>query len=185
MTTTHVVSHPLVVRLVMEQNHHRLAEGSLAAGRLLPLMHAPPVQSVARCLAALFPLASYAQLTAVLLRSYLAVLADRVQQGDLKSGFDDERLLFQFAATVVVGSDTQPPQDAATALMLSAEWAWEESQRAGIRSLADYRSAEKEEKTAEALATQVTSVLELFEVEGGAALEPGVIRDVVEVALGA
>lgn len=155
----------------------------MAAGRLLALVEAPPVQSLTRCLAPLFPLASYSQLTAVLLRSYLAVLADRVQQGDVEGGQAfNERLLVEFAAAVV--GKGQGPADAAGALMALAEWAWEESQKAGIRSLGDYRSLEKEEKTAEALATQVTSVLDLFQVEGGEALEAGVVRDVVEVALG-
>lgn len=155
----------------------------MAAGRLLALVEAPPVQSLARCLAPLFPFASYAQLTAVLLRSYLAVLADRVQQGDVEGGQAvNERLLVEFAAAVL--GKGQGPADAAGALMDLAEWAWEESQKAGIRSLGDYRSLEKEEKTAEALATQVTSVLDLFQVEGGEALDAGVVRDVVEVALG-
>ena len=77
-----------------------------------------------------------------------------------------------------------PGGDAAAALLALAEWAWEESQRAGIRSLGDYRSLEREEKTAEPLATQGTSVLDLFQVEVGEALEAEVVRDVVEVALG-
>lgn len=168
------------------QPRAELAAGSVAAGRLLALVEAPPVQSLARCLAPLFPLASYSQLTAVLLRSYLAVLADRVQQGDVEGGQAfNERLLVEFAAAVLAKQEAAPPaEDAGEALMALAEWAWEESQRAGIRSLGDYRSLEKEEKTAEALATQVTSVLDLFQVEGGEALEAEVVRDVVEVALG-
>jgi hypothetical protein len=158
----------------------------VAAGRLLALVEAPPVQSLARCLAPLFPLASYSQLTAVLLRSYLAVLADRVQQGEVQGGQAfNEQLLREFAGAVLCHERKgSAPGDAATALMLLAEWAWEESQRAGIRSLGDYRSLEKEEKTGEALSTQVTSVLDLFQVEGGEALEAEVVRDVVEVALG-
>lgn len=65
-----------------------------------------------------------------------------------------------------------------------AEWAWEESQKAGLRSLLDYRALDKETKDAEALAGQVMSVLALFEVEGGPALEADVVRDVLEVSLG-
>ncbi len=158
----------------------------MAAGRLLALVEAPPVHSLARCLAPLFPLASYSQLTAVLLRSYLAVLADRLQQGDAPQALN-EALLLDFASAVLGGGEEEgkaPGGDAAAALLALAEWAWEESQRAGIRSLGDYRSLEREEKAAEALATQVTSVLDLFQVEGGEALEAEVVRDVVEVALG-
>lgn len=159
------------------RRRRRLAEGSMAAGQLLGLVEAPPVQSLARCLAPLFPLASYSQLTTVLLRSYLAVLADRQQQGDLGADAFNEALLRQLAAAVC-------PAGKEAGLLEMAEWVWEESQRAGIRTLADYRASDKEEKTAEALATQVSSVLALFHVEGGETLDAEVVRDVIEVSLG-
>ena len=159
-----------------------LAQGSVAAGQLLGLVEAPPIQSLAQCLAPLFPLASYSQLTAVLLRSYLAVLADRQQQGDA-GGLDvfNEALLQQMGGLICGGAAAD---GGAVRLLELAEWVWEQSQQAGIRTLADYRVVDKEEKTGEALTTQVTSVLELFRVEGGLALETEVVRDVIDVSLG-
>eukprot|EP00624_Nannochloropsis_granulata_P004819 evm.model.NODE_34240_length_32379_cov_28.507706.5 len=157
-----------------------LAQGSVTAGQLLGLVEAPPIQSLARCLAPLFPLASYSQLTAVLLRSYLAVLADRQQQGDV-GGLDvfNEALLQQIGGVICGDSG-----GGALGLLELAEWVWGQSQQAGIRSLADYRVLDKEEKTGEALTAQVTSVLDLFQVEGGVALETDVVRDVIDVSLG-
>jgi len=159
-----------------------LAQGSVAAGQLLGFVEAPPIQSLARCLAPLFPLASYSQLTAVLLRSYLAVLADRQQQGDA-GGLNvfNEALLQQMGGLICGGAAAD---GGAVGLLELAEWVWKQSQQAGIRTLADYRVVDKEEKTGEALTTQVTSVLELFRVEGGVALETEVVRDVIDVSLG-
>lgn len=166
-----------------EQRRKRmhLAQGSVTAGQLLGLVEAPPIQSLALCLAPLFPLASYSQLTAVLLRSYLAVLADRHQQGDMgRLDVFNEAFLRQMGG-VICGSDSG---GGAVGLLELAEWVWGQSQQAGIRRLADYRVPDKEEKTGQALTAQVTSVLELFQVEGGVALETDVVRDVIDVSLG-
>lgn len=165
-----------------ETKRRHLAQGSVAAGRLLRLVKAPPIQSLARCLAPLFPLATYSQLTAVLLRSYLAVLADRRQQGELGGEAWNEALLLRMGAATCSARDG--PGANGGGLLEMAEWAWEESQKAGLRSLLDYRALDKETKDAETLAGQVMSVLALFEVEGGPALEADVVRDVLEVSLG-
>ena len=123
-------------------------------------------QSVARCLVALYPRATYAQLSSLLLQAYLKLLAE-----DPSCLQMNEALLGKLAVAVV-GSPSASVADLSS-------WVDDQCARAGLSPLTQY--AGPEDKSAEAVASQVSSVLELFEADEIDALERDVIRDVIEL----
>jgi hypothetical protein len=127
-------------------------------------------QHIARCLVVLFPLATYSQITAILLRGYLRVLEANAEEGE--ACFVHEDLLQQVAVAVC--------QDPTASFPRLATWVDAQSAKCGLGLLSDYS---EEDKSRETVLAQVSNVLDLFEVEREGALETRVLEQVLEYCM--